>query len=143
MNNGLDGDSTDLFYLTRAQDETCARAKYRTDAQGQNIRDVRIQPHSKISDQVAHQHQQYPLNVYTQSYRDRTNEPAVAPGHVPPERSNRFQHQSDLSYVQSKRGIAVEQIFKSRKFTGGPTESISNLLHDYEVCAFKQNLSPD
>ena len=52
----------------------------------------------------------------------------------------RTHHSSDFSYVQSKKGRAVESYFRDRKFTGAPEQSINNLIRDFEVCAVQQCL---
>ena len=36
----------------------------------------------------------------------------------------------------------MEHYFKDRKFSGAPTQSVNNLIRDFEICAHQQGLSP-
>ena len=48
---------------------------------------------------------------------------------------------SDESYLQSKKASAVEAYFHGRKFKGDTTQSLKNLLRDFDICATQQGLT--
>ena len=44
--------------------------------------------------------------------------------------------------IESKKGSVVEHYFTDRKFSGAPSQSVHNLIRDFEICSHKQGLIP-
>ena len=82
------------------------------------------------------------LNAYTSSIVTRAEVP-ITHSHSGPNGNNPdCALYADSTYVQGKKGHAVEAYFTDKKFSSAPKQSIDNLIRDFHICSVHQALNP-
>eukprot|EP00171_Calliarthron_tuberculosum_P005944 IDg5944t1 len=65
------------------------------------------------------------------------------PYEVPLHRRNNGSRDRHVNYAASKIAVTFQQYFKDDPYSGEITESISDKIQDYEICAMQMSLNLD
>ena len=108
---------------------TSARAQNATGAQAQsNHQDIRTGNHPHGQNPVELQPTPEFMNVYTPSHLSQPEHRSAASSRALSGPNKASQSSMDPGYFLSKKGSSVEYLFKDRKFSGAPSQSVNILV---------------